>query len=287
MRKEWISAYLFLLPAYLLFAVFMFFPIFSGLQISFFEWSINGSVWVGLGNYLALFQDPAFWKAMWITFLYTVVVLVLGLATSMIISFAIEPLSERLQTFFKSAFYLPAVAPIVAITIVWGWLYNPSFGLFNQILDFMGLDSVLWLGDPQMALWSIVIMTLAVSQGPNILILVASLGSIPKDYYEAARIDGANLLYETLRIKIPLLKPTLLYLTITNTVGSFQVFAPVYLLTSGGPNGATRTLGYLIYESGFKKFQFGLAAAQAIILLVLVMVIGILQFRAMSSDLEY
>ncbi|WP_221226582.1 carbohydrate ABC transporter permease [Paenibacillus baekrokdamisoli] len=265
----------------------MFLPIFKGLQLSFQKWTLAGYEWVGLTNYQQIFVDPAFWKSLSITGLYAAVTVSTGLFISLLVAFWIDPLSGKIQGFFKAAFYLPSVAPIVIVSILWGWLYNPSFGLFNYLLDKFGLEPVLWLGDPDVALISIMIMTLAVGQGPNILILAASLGGIPKDYQEAARIDGANFMQEIIHVRMPMLKPTLTYLVVVNTVGSFQVFAPIYLLTSGGPNGATKTIGFLIYENAFKKFDFGVASAQAVILLILVMIIAVIQFRSMSSDLEY
>jgi len=285
--RKVLPGYLFLMPACLLFAAFMFLPIFRGLQLSFQKWTLEGYEWVGFSNYKQVFGDGFFWQSLWITALFTVITVAVGLLLSLAAAFMIDPFKERIQGIFKSAFYLPSVAPIVIVSIIWLWLYHPSFGLLNYLLDLAGLSPVLWLGDPSIALFSIMLMTVAVSQGANILILVTSLGGIPKDYQEAARIDGANLWQEIVRIKLPMLKPTLTYLIVVNTVGSFQVFAPIYMLTSGGPNRSTTTIGYLIYENAFKKFDFGVASAQALILLVIVMIIAIFQFRTMADELEY
>lgn len=285
--RKALPGYLFLLPACLMFAGFMFLPIFKGLQLSFQKWTLNGYEWVGFSNYNQVFGDGFFWKSLWITAVFTVITVVAGLVLSLIAAFMIDPFQQRMQGVFKSAFYLPSVAPIVIVSIIWLWLYHPSFGLLNYLLEFIGVSPVLWLGDPKIALFSIILMTVAVSQGANILILVTSLGGIPKDYQEAARIDGANLWQEMIKIKLPMLKPTLTYLIVVNTVGSFQVFAPIYMLTAGGPNRSTTTIGFLIYENAFKKFDFGVASAQAVVLLVIVMIIAIFQFRTMSEDLEY
>ncbi|MFD2329312.1 carbohydrate ABC transporter permease [Cohnella sp. GCM10020058] len=286
LRKA-LPGYLFLLPSCVLFAVFMFTPIFRGLQLSFQQWTVSGYEWVGFSNYKTVFSDAFFWKSLGITGIFTVITVAAGLVLSLAAAFAIDPFKEKTQNVFKAAFYLPSVAPIVIVSIIWLWLYHPSFGLLNYLLDLAGLKPVLWLGDPQVALFSIILMTVAVSQGPNILILVTSLGGIPKDYQEAARMDGANLWQEIVHIKLPMLKPTMTYLVVVNTVGSFQVFAPVYMLTSGGPNRATTTIGFLIYENAFKKFDFGIASAQAIVLLAIVMIVAIFQFRTMAGDLEY
>lgn len=286
-RRQWISAYLFLLPAAAFFLVFMYVPIMKALLLSFQEWSLTGTEWVGLDNYRIVLSDPEFYKALKITVIYVVLSVGLGLVVSIFIAMMIDPLTSKLQSFFKASFYLPSVAPIVIVSIVWSWLYNPSFGLLNYLLGEIGLPPVLWLGDPDLAIFSIVAMTLAVGQGPSILILSASLGGIPKDYYEAGRIDGTTGWSEMLHIKLPLLKPALLYLIVVNTVGSFQVFAPIYMLTSGGPNGATSTIGYLIYEKGFKTFAFSIASTQTVLLLIIVLVIAFIQFKWLSSDVEY
>ncbi|MCD9025307.1 carbohydrate ABC transporter permease [Cohnella silvisoli] len=285
--RIYLPAYLFLLPALSLFILFMFVPILSGLKLSFQRWSFDGAKWVGFSNYAKIFHDSVFWDSLRTTVVYTVFTVFFGIVISLIIAFLMDPIAGKLQSFFKAAYYLPSVAPIVIISVLWGWLYNPSFGLLNYLLEQIGLEPVLWLGDPNIALYSIIMMTLAVSQGPSILILVAALGGIPKDYQEAATIDGANGLQETFHIKLPLLKPALLYLAIVNTVGSFQVFAPIYMMTGGGPNGSTTTIGFLIYENGFKKFDFGVASAQAVILLILVMIIAVIQFKYLSNDVEY
>lgn len=265
----------------------MVFPIAKGLTLSFQQWSIHGSGWVGWSNYAQVLTDGVFWKSLRITAIYTVLTVALGIALSLVVAFMIEPLSARWQTFFKSAFYLPSVAPIVIVSILWSWIFHPAFGLLNYAIGRLGMAPVLWLADPGIALYSIVLMALTVGQGHVILILSAALGGIPKDYHESARIDGAGVWREIVSVKLPLLKPALLYLLVVNTIASFQVFAPIYLLTAGGPNGATRTIGFLIYESGFKKFQFGVASAQAVILLLLVMIVAVVQFRSMASDVEY
>lgn len=285
--RKWMPAYLFLFPSIFLFFLFMYLPIIKGIVLSFQKWSIDGLTWVGMGNYTKIWSDMVFWKALSVTALYSGATVLGGLALSVVIALAIDPLTEKMQNFFKASFYIPTVAPAVIMAIVWMWFYNPSFGLFNYLLGMVGIERVSWLGDPNTALLSVIFMSLAIGQGANILVATASLGGIPKDYFESARIDGANLWHEVIKIKLPMIKPTLLYLLVVNTVHSFQVFAPIYLMTSGGPNGATKTLGYLIYENGFKKFDFGLASAQAVILLIIVLLIAIIQFRFLSSDIEY
>jgi len=285
--KSWGSAYLFILPAVSFFILFMYVPIFRGLTLSLQEWSLTGTEWLGLDNYRAVLADDAFYRALWVTVKFTVLTVIPGLVIALFVSMMIDPLSGRTQAFFKAAYYLPNVAPIVIISIIWSWLFNPAFGLLNYLLSLVHIGPVLWLGDPDIAIYSIIGMTLATGQGASILILTAALGGIPKDYYEAAKIDGANFWTEIVRIRIPLLKPALLYLLVVNTVGSFQVFAPIYLMTSGGPDGATRTIGYLIYENGFKSFAYSIAATQTVLLLVIIFIVALVQFKFLSSDVEY
>jgi len=285
--RKAVPAYFFLLPSCLLFAVFMYLPIMKGVQMSFQSLSFEGQEWIGFSNYAKIFGDSFFWRSIWITVLFTFVTVTVGLALSLLAAFMIDPFQQRMQSLFKAAFYLPSVVPIVIVSIIWIWMYNPSFGLLNYFLGKLGVEGFLWLGDPKIALFSIILMTVAVSQGPSILILVTALGGIPKDYKEAAVMDGAGFWREIVAIKLPMLKPTFTYLLVVNTVASFQVFAPVYMLTSGGPDRSTTTIGFLIYENAFKKFDFGIASAQSVVLLAIVLFIAIIQFRFLSSDLEY
>jgi multiple sugar transport system permease protein len=210
-----------------------------------------------------------------------------ALSLALLLAFLVQPLRPRTQTFFKAAFYLPGVVSSVVLALVWAWLYNADFGLLNYLLSLVGVDPGLWLGDRRVALPAIALMTVVSGLGVPLLLLLASMGAIPDTYYEAARIDGAGPVRQFFAVTLPLLKPTLLYLLIVMTIGSFQVFETVYLMTNGGPSYATTTLVFLIYESAFRYYDFGLASAQAVVLFMLVAAMAVVQFTWLGGDVEY
>jgi len=264
-------------------------PIVRVLQLSFVEYIVrNGEQrWTGFNNYERIFSDELFYLALRNTFVYTLLVVPLALLIALGLAYLIHPLGTKAQTFFKAAFYLPGVVSSVVLALVWAWLYSADFGLLNYLLSLVGIDPVLWLGDTRFALPAVALLTIASGLGVPLLLLLAAMGNIPDDYYEAAEIDGANRLRQFWSVTLPLLKPTVLYLLIVMTIGSFQVFDTVYLMTNGGPSYSTTTLVFLIYESAFRFFDFGLASAQAVVLFTLVVVLAIVQFRLLAGDVEY
>lgn len=286
-RLRW--AYFFIAPAVgLLFIVHMY-PIAKVVLLSFQRYDVaeGTSSYHGVGNYERLFADPLFFQALLNTFIYTLLVVPAAMVLALVLAYLVQPLQARMQTFFKAAFYLPGVVSPVVLALVWAWLYNADFGLLNYLLSLVGVDPVMWLGDRRIALTAIAIPTVASGLGVPLLLFLAALGNIPDSYYEAARLDGAGRLREFIHISLPLLKPTILYLLIVMTIGSFQVFDTIYLLTNGGPSYATTTLVFLVYESAFRFYDFGMASAQAVVLFVLVVLMAVGQFKWLASDVEY
>lgn len=281
-----ISGYLFLLPAFATFTIFMLIPIINGLFISLQKFNGKSFIWVGLTNYVKIFADDMFLNAIKVTVTYAVETVLFGLLASLLTSFLIEPLPERLHKFFRGTFYLPGVAPGVVMAVVWNWLYDSNFGLINYLAGMAGIPKIFWLSDPKIALFALILMQLIIGQGPSILIILAALGSISKEICESAKIDGANKWIEIVHIKIPMIKPTLLYIVVVQTIAAFQAFIPMYLMTSGGPNGATTSMGYLIYSTAFTRFDFGVASAQAVVLMVIIAIIAVIQFKLLSKDVE-
>ncbi|HOI36793.1 MAG TPA: sugar ABC transporter permease, partial [Bacillota bacterium] len=211
----------------------------------------------------------------------------LWLGKALIISALIFPLAKPIQTFFKGAFYLPHVTSSVIISMVWLWIFNPPFGLLNYIMELLGFAPHAWLGDVRTALLSIILMQVVMGGGSSIVLITAAMGSIPYHLYEAAYLDGATKTQAFFKVTIPLLRPTILYLLVTGTISSFQVFTNVYLMTQGGPQFSTMTLVYLIYDTAFKQFRFGLASAQAVVLFAIVFALAIVQFRFLGQEVEY
>jgi multiple sugar transport system permease protein len=222
------------------------------------------------------------------TAIYTFVVVPTGTAIALYLSELIRPLPMPVQTFFKSAFYLPAVVAAVVIVLVWRWIYNPAnYGLLNYLLSTIDKGPVLWLQDSKIALAALTATSLVGGQGGAVVFILAAMGGIPIHLYESARLDGSTRWNEFWFITLPLITPTLLYLAVMGTIGSFQVFTGTYLLTNGGPNYATTTSVFYIYKTGFQNFEFGYASVQAIVLFLITMALSAVIFRSLSEDLEY
>lgn len=286
-RKNW-WIYLTLVPPFALLTIFTLIPIIQSFLLSFKKWSMRSETWIGLGNYERLFSDPIFWKSIENTLIYTVVVVSIGLLIALFLSELIRPLPSPAQTFFKASFYLPSVVAAVVVALVWRWIYNANnYGLLNYLLSFIGQEPIPWLQDSATAFPALMATSLIGGQGASIVLILAAMGNIPKHLYESARLDGSNRFNEFIYITVPLLKPTLLYLTVMNTISSFQVFTGIYLLTNGGPNNSTSTLAFSIYRSGFVQFDFGYASAQAVVLFSFIAVFTFILFRFLSDDVEY
>jgi multiple sugar transport system permease protein len=229
-----------------------------------------------------------FGKAMKNTLIYTVGTVPVNVLLSLGLAILIFQLGKKSQTFFKASFYLPAVTSGVTMSLVWLLMYDPMpEGLFNHFIHLFGFSNVNWLGTTDKALFSLMLMTYLGGHGSGIILYLASLGGIPKTIYEAADIDAASSWSKFKNITWPLLKPTTLYMFVTGIIGSFQVFMNTYLMTQGGPDNATLTIAYLIYQHAFEYFEFGLAAAESFVLAAIIVGISVLQFKYLGSDVEY
>ena len=284
-KDRW--GYAFIAPSFALFAVFFLIPVVWGGYLSLLDYQVFNREWVGLQNYREILHDSIFWLSLRNTALYTLGIVPLWLGKALIISALIFPLAKPIQTFFKGAFYLPHVTSSVIISMVWLWIFNPPFGLLNYIMELLGFAPRAWLGDVRTALLSIILMQVVMGGGSSIVLITAAMGSIPYHLYEAAYLDGATKTQAFFKVTIPLLRPTILYLLVTGTISSFQVFTNVYLMTQGGPQFSTMTLVYLIYDTAFKQFRFGLASAQAVVLFAIVFALAIVQFRFLGQEVEY
>ncbi|CAM3620200.1 carbohydrate ABC transporter permease [Marinicrinis lubricantis] len=286
--REYGWAYVFILTPVLLFLIFTLYPVISALIMSFQHYSIMETTWIGLDNYERLVSDDVFWKSMRNTVIFTVGTVPVNIVITFALAFFIFQMKNSAQTFFKATLYLPTVASGVTISIVWLAIFDPTdAGLLNRFLGWFGLDSVIWLGQSSSALFSLMLMNWLGSHGAGIILYLAAMGGIPKSLYEAADIDHASGWTKFTKITWPLLKPTTLYLLVTGVITSFQVFISVYLMTQGGPNFATTTIAYLIYETAFKFYDFGLASAQSFVLAALIIIVSVIQFKYFSSDVEY
>ncbi|WP_035278899.1 sugar ABC transporter permease [Clostridium sp. Ade.TY] len=286
-KKEWIAAYLFLLPAAIFFIGFVIIPMVGGIVMSFFDYNPKSATFIGIENYINIFKDEIFRKSLWNTLVLVIGNVPIVVIFSLFVSMTIFKKSAKIRSFFRGVFYLPAIASVVSITVVWGWIFHPNYGILNHILSWFGIDPQVWLGNPSIAKWAILMVLVTLSVGQPIVLYMASLGNIPKDYLEAAEIDGANSSQVFRNITWPLLKPTTLYIVIITTINSFQCFSLIQLLTAGGPNYATTTIMYQVYERSFTLGQYGLASSMGVVLAVIVMSISIIQYKYLGSDVEY
>lgn len=284
-RYKW--SYFFIAPSMILFFIFIGYPVLRAVVLAFQKVTLRESTWIGLQNFQDVFTSKLFLDSMWHTFVYAFFVVVAWIISSLAVAALIQPLNNRVQSIFRGAFYLPYVTSIIVISLVWIWIFEPDFGFFNFLLRSVGLPRVLWLQDPDLALWSIVLSTVLVVPGTGVVLYSASIGSIPKELYEAAEVEGANGFQKWLRITIPLLKPTTLYLMVIYTIAGFQIFERVYIMTGGGPINRTTTIVQLIYLTAFSDFNFGRASAQALILFAIIAAFSFIQFKFLSTDVEY
>ena len=269
------------------FAVFSVYPILSTVYLSFVRFNLQGNTWVGGQNYRMVVSDLIFWKSLANTALYTMVVVPVGIGIALFLSTLIFPLKPSRQNFYKGAFYLPHVISAVVVSMIWLWMFDSAHGLLNYLLAVVGLKPLAWLGESTTALPSLMFMAVAGGGGSAIILYLAAMGGIPDTLYEAARIDGASRWTEFWRITLPLLKPTTLYLVVMGTIGSFQVFTSIYMMTRGGPNFATTTIVYRIYQTAFEFLKLGRASAMALVLALIIIAISAIQFKALGSEVEY
>jgi multiple sugar transport system permease protein len=248
---------------------------------------------VGLDNYRnILFNDPLFWKAIRNTVLYVIGVVPIGICLSLILAVAIDQ-KIKFKNFFKSIFFLPSVTAIVAVSVIWKWLYaGEKYGLFNYVLLKLGFQPIDWLASPTWTLPSIMIMSIWAGLGYNMILFLAGLQTIPHVMYEAAEIDGAGFWTKFFKVTIPLLKPTIVFVSIMSFIFSFQVFEQVYIMTGGqggigGVLNSALTIVAYLYDKGFQKFQMGYASALAYIIFLFIFILTMINKRLMRSNVEY
>ncbi|HEV2067119.1 MAG TPA: sugar ABC transporter permease [Thermomicrobiales bacterium] len=289
MRKQW-TAYLFLAPVLLLFSVFTVFSVGYAFYLSFHQWNIlePAKPFVGLDNYARLLDDGRFRQAIGNTIYYTAasvpLTIGLGLAVALLLNNQI-----RARGIFRTFFYLPVVTPLVIASIIWKWVYNGDYGLANYYLMKFNIinEPLLWLADKNLAMPAVIITSVWKGVGFAMVVYLAGLQSIPEDYYDAAKIDGATGWRRLRDITIPLLSSTTLFLLVISILGSFQVFTQIFIMTNGGPLGRTRTIVWYIYTTAFKDFNMGYAAAMAFALFAMMLGFTLLQFRFLRREIEY
>lgn len=286
-RKSLISGLLFLSPTMIHLVIFVVTPLIFALYLSFHKWNILApeKPFVGLENFKELLTDWQFWNALKNTAIYS-----LHVPVGMMISLAIAVLlNQKIRggNFLRTLYFLPSVSSFVAIALVWTWIYDPQFGLANYILSFFGIKNLGWLTDPSMALISIMIMSIWMGIGFQMVIFLAGLQGIPSYLYEAAKMDGASSWVQFRDITFPLLAPTTFFVLVTSMIGSFQVFSSIYVMTRGGPMRSTDVVVYHIYQNAWEYLNIGYASAMSWVLFIIIVSVTALQFKFMSRGVEY
>lgn len=302
-------AFLYLIPVFVIIGLFRFYPILFSMRASLFKWGIGGpGVFVGLKNYLHFFSDKYFWQAFSNTLWYAIFTVPLTLFISLLVAVLLNN-SLRGIGIFRTIYFLPVVTSIVAISMVWKWIYHPEIGLANHILNCLHLPPQNWLAEwhgifelmirgelplflkgPSLALFSIIIMAIWKGLGYNIVIFLAGLQNIPENYYEAAEVDGASGFTVFKNITWPLISPTTFYVLIMTTIVSFQVFAPVWLMTgppAGGPLGTTNVLVYYLFDNAFNYSRYGYGSAISLFLFVVILALTVFQKKVIEPRVHY
>lgn len=276
---------IFLGPALAAIALFFFLPVLAALVMSFTDFDIYslGDIrharFVGFRNYVQLFEDPLFWKALSNTLYFLLVGGPLSVAVSLGAALLLHARLVRFKPLFRFIYFAPVVTTLVAIAVVWRYVYHPRFGLLNALLDAAGIGAVDWLGDPAWAMPALILMAVWKNFGYNMIIFIAGLQNIPASLYEAASIDGAGPVQQFFRITLPMLAPTTLFISIITMIGYFQFFAEPYVMTQGGPLNSTLSIVLLMYQQGFRWWNMGYSAALAFILFAMILIVSVIQTR--------
>jgi multiple sugar transport system permease protein len=285
-------AWLFLAPALLLITIFFFLPVAAALLLSFTDFDIyavgdlENARFVLLRNYADLLRNPLFWTALKNTFYFVLVGGPLSVAVSLGAALLVDAKAARFKPFFRAVYFAPVVTTLVAVAVVWRYIYHPRYGLLNYGLERLGIGAVDWLGDPTWAMPAIIVLAVWKNFGYNMIIFIAGLQSIPEELYEAAHIDGAGGLRRFWHITVPALGPTFLFVGVITMIGYFQLFAEPYVMTQGGPLKSTLSVVLLMYEEGFRWWRMGYAAAIAFVLFLIILAGTLLQLRLQRESAE-
>jgi sn-glycerol 3-phosphate transport system permease protein len=280
--------YAMIAPSIAVFGLFFIYPILYMIYLSFHDWNFVSPVkdFVGIGNFKALFAEREFIEVMQNTFTYTALTVSLTMAVSLLLALWLNR-QGALYGFVQGAIFSPHIISLVSVSMLWMWLMDTDYGLLNWFLGLFGISNVPWLTDPGTSLLSLVIVAVWKGIGFNTLIFIAGLQSIPRDIYEAAELDEANKTRTFFKLTLPMLSPTLFFLTIISLIASFQVFETIAIMTQGGPINSTNTFVFYIYEYGFRFFKIGYASAAGVLLLILVSLLTVVYFRLLSRRVHY
>ena len=283
--KRSLAAWVFVGPALIVLGVFFGLPVFAALLLSLTDFDLYALAdwrnlrFVGFGNYIELLQTPLFWKSLGNTFYFVIVGVPLSIAVSLGAALLLNAPVARFRAFFRTALFAPVVTTLVAVAVIWRYLFHSSYGLVNWALGHVGIAPIDWLGDPQWAMPTIILLAVWKNFGYNMVIFLAGLQAIPQDLYEAARIDGASRRRQFWHITLPMLGPVLMVVGVITVAGYFQLFAEPYVMTRGDPLQSTVSVLYFMFEEGFRWWNLGRASAVAFLLFMIILAITAAMMR--------
>ena len=274
-NKQNFAFWLFILPALIGTMVFIIIPVFCSFGLSFTKWDLVTPIqFVGLDNYKLIFSEQLFYKILGNTFVFAISVSLLGVIIPLVLAVILNN-KIRGSEFYKTAYFLPFITPMIVIGVIWEWIFDPNIGLLNNLLNI----HINWLYDTRFAMPSMIIVSVWKLIGYNMIIFLSSLSAVNQNLFEAARIDGANAFQTFKDVTVPLLSPTIFFVVIITAISSFQVFDLIYLMTQGGPLDSTNVIVYAIYKNAFEYFNIGKASALAYVLFVIILVLTLIQWN--------
>ena len=288
MNINTIKPYIFLAPALIILSVFSIYPILHMITLSFYEWNMISPVktFVGLTNFINLVSDVKFYQIIGNTLIYVVFTVGLNIILGMALALFLNR-KTKISSFLQSIAFFPYIVSLASISLLWMWIMNKDFGLLNALLEFLHLQTIDWLGSTTYALISLIIISVWKGVGYNALIILASLQSVPKYLYEAARLDKASSWKIFRKITLPMISPTVFFLTLMDAIASFKVFETIQIITEGGPQNSTNTLVFALYEYGFHFYKIGYAASIGVVLFLIIAIFTIGYFVVLSKKVHY
>lgn len=284
------AAYFFLAPALSAIFIFFFIPVIAAFIISFTDFDIyslgdfSSLRFIGFDNYIKLFKDDLFWTALGNTFYFVLVGAPLSIFASLTAALMLNSKLVKFKSLFRLAYFLPVVTTLVAVAIVWRFIYHPNFGILNFFLSLIGIEPIDWLGNPDWAMPSIILMAVWKNFGYNMIIFIAGLQNIPEELYEAADIEGATAFQKFRHITLPMLAPTTIFVSIITMIGYFQLFAEPYVMTQGGPLNKTLSIVQYMYQEGFRWWNMGYSASIAFVLFIIIFIGTLIQFKVQKLN---